>query len=420
MLDPEVEQRLSDIANEEAQLITALKALRAEKKALEAQKNEVSGGFGNRVKSGATINGNEGVHKPLQCTCYICGEEFGTNSLQIHEKSCRKKYNTDMQKLHEEDRKELLPGPDLSQFPLPRFRSKPPAFECYNEEALRIHKLLQFECICGRKYPSKSVSQYIKCRRRCDKLGVEKLQAEREKQAAEEAERIRREAEEEEAEKRLAEEEKQRQIDDAANEMTAQARAEMEDEMAKLRETAAHEIEEAKRNAEEAAEAARRQAEEDAEVVKRQAREEAEEAKRRASMAAAEAKRQAEEAVAAATANAKEEADSQAQEEKKRKEQDMVDAKKQYEDELAAIRKQMQTELDAAKAQAEKEVSSCRVWCGLCEPGIHSFIPAISISLVASSEGRDAGGGSRRSKDCSSRGRGCSAGSGAGGGPAEA
>lgn len=104
-----IDEKLEQLELDERSLMAALKRLRTEKAALldrklaqseeSAQHNELERereqaagedqsnkpAYNNRVKN--TINNNEGVHKPLQCVCHICGEEFGTNSLKIHQKS---------------------------------------------------------------------------------------------------------------------------------------------------------------------------------------------------------------------------------------------------------------------------------------------------------------------------------------------
>ena len=46
------------------------------------------GGFGSPMKSPE-------IKKPKTLVCYICGREFGTTSLEIHIKSCKKKWENE-------------------------------------------------------------------------------------------------------------------------------------------------------------------------------------------------------------------------------------------------------------------------------------------------------------------------------------
>ena len=43
--------------------------------------------------------------KPIACRCYICGREYGTRSLQIHIKACRKKWDIEQKRLPVKKRK---------------------------------------------------------------------------------------------------------------------------------------------------------------------------------------------------------------------------------------------------------------------------------------------------------------------------
>jgi hypothetical protein len=38
------------------------------------------------------------IVRPKALMCYICGREYGTASLEIHLKTCRKKWDTDQEK----------------------------------------------------------------------------------------------------------------------------------------------------------------------------------------------------------------------------------------------------------------------------------------------------------------------------------
>jgi hypothetical protein len=43
--------------------------------------------------------------KPRAITCYICGREFGTKSIEIHIKSCDKKWDNEQMQKDKKDRK---------------------------------------------------------------------------------------------------------------------------------------------------------------------------------------------------------------------------------------------------------------------------------------------------------------------------
>lgn len=38
---------------------------------------------------------SKGMSRPKSLVCYICGREFGTRSLEIHVKSCAKKWENE-------------------------------------------------------------------------------------------------------------------------------------------------------------------------------------------------------------------------------------------------------------------------------------------------------------------------------------
>lgn len=63
------------------------------------------GGAGERPK---TVSA-----KPRACLCYICGKEFGTTSIGIHEKQCARKFEAQQELLPEHQRKRLPERPDV-------------------------------------------------------------------------------------------------------------------------------------------------------------------------------------------------------------------------------------------------------------------------------------------------------------------
>ena len=76
--------------------------------------------------------------------CYICGREYGTQSLEIHLKACRKKWDIDQQKKPPEQRRpcpeapkdfdEALSGAKSGNYDFQTYNNA--AFENYNEKAL--------------------------------------------------------------------------------------------------------------------------------------------------------------------------------------------------------------------------------------------------------------------------------------------
>ena len=57
--------------------------------------------------------------KPRALVCYICGREYGTSSLDIHLKTCKKKWEQDQEKLPPGKRKPLpQPPKQMEDLPL--------------------------------------------------------------------------------------------------------------------------------------------------------------------------------------------------------------------------------------------------------------------------------------------------------------
>jgi len=57
------------------------------------------------------IGGGGFGKKPRALMCYICGREYGTASLQIHLKSCMKKWNIEEEKKPRKDRRPMPQPP---------------------------------------------------------------------------------------------------------------------------------------------------------------------------------------------------------------------------------------------------------------------------------------------------------------------
>ena len=50
--------------------------------------------------------------RPKSIICYICGREYGTRSLEIHIKSCEKKWEIEQQQLPKKQRKPCPQAPE--------------------------------------------------------------------------------------------------------------------------------------------------------------------------------------------------------------------------------------------------------------------------------------------------------------------
>lgn len=73
------------------------------------------------------------VRKPKALVCYICGREFGTASLEIHQRTCKKKWEAEQAKLPKELRTKLqAPEEGLVDF-------SRKSIEEYNEKAWKKH-----------------------------------------------------------------------------------------------------------------------------------------------------------------------------------------------------------------------------------------------------------------------------------------
>ena len=85
------------------------------------------------------MNAYEEGLKPLALVCYLCGREFGTASLLIHQKACIRKRTAEQKLLPAEAR---IPRPDPpceTEFPVPTTASTGEEIGRYNAEALRIY-----------------------------------------------------------------------------------------------------------------------------------------------------------------------------------------------------------------------------------------------------------------------------------------
>ena len=53
----------------------------------------------------------QNIQRPKTLVCYICGREYGTRSLEIHIKTCTKKWDYEQQKLPKKKRKPCPQAP---------------------------------------------------------------------------------------------------------------------------------------------------------------------------------------------------------------------------------------------------------------------------------------------------------------------
>jgi len=54
---------------------------------------------------------NKAILRPKTLVCYICGREYGTRSLEIHVKTCEKKWDYEQAKLPKKNRKPCPKAP---------------------------------------------------------------------------------------------------------------------------------------------------------------------------------------------------------------------------------------------------------------------------------------------------------------------
>jgi len=76
------------------------------------------------------------IKKPKSLMCYICGREFGTASLEIHLKSCKKKWEDEEAKKPKAQRRPV-PSPPQNFDDIVAGRVKPDQMENYNNDAFK-------------------------------------------------------------------------------------------------------------------------------------------------------------------------------------------------------------------------------------------------------------------------------------------
>lgn len=57
-----------------------------------------------------------GPSKPWTCVCYLCGREFGSRSIDIHERQCLQKWRAENETLPRRQRRPEPRKPNMMQF----------------------------------------------------------------------------------------------------------------------------------------------------------------------------------------------------------------------------------------------------------------------------------------------------------------
>ena len=101
--------------------------------------------------------------RPITLVCYLCGKEFGTNSLEIHLKSCRKNFQASNKGMDADSLK-----PESLNEVLELIASKKAVDNnlliAYNQEAEKNYKDINyFPCqTCGRKFPEDRLEIHLR------------------------------------------------------------------------------------------------------------------------------------------------------------------------------------------------------------------------------------------------------------------
>ena len=93
--------------------------------------------------------------KPRGVICYICGREYGTASIDIHLKTCKKKWETEESKKPKNDRRPLpQPPKDFDSIKIKGGSMKQSEMDALNEEAFnKFNEESRVPCSnCGRKF----------------------------------------------------------------------------------------------------------------------------------------------------------------------------------------------------------------------------------------------------------------------------
>ena len=94
------------------------------------------------------------VQRPKALMCYICGREYGTASLEIHIKTCKKKWEIEQEKKPANQRRPCPEAPQNFDNTLAQAKTGKVDFEGYNEAAFDNYnnKALEPCSGCGRTF----------------------------------------------------------------------------------------------------------------------------------------------------------------------------------------------------------------------------------------------------------------------------
>lgn len=98
--------------------------------------------------------------------CYICGREYGTMSLEIHLKTCRKKWEIEQEKKPPGYRRPCPEPPKDFDQAMSGAKSGEVYFQTYNDAAFENYNLALEPCPqCGRTFNPESLPKHMKgCR----------------------------------------------------------------------------------------------------------------------------------------------------------------------------------------------------------------------------------------------------------------
>lgn len=175
-----------------------------------------------RDKRSGLVDRKRGVRQLL---CYICCAEFGTNSLQIHQKTCLKKHMWGLDIVEHEDgvskkkaalnRKKCTEPGTGPTMPIPTVKSDAALYEDYNTEALRIFYEHADHCLWCRERNAEAIAN---AQHATDQANQKTASRGNEAAASPppDDDALKRAAEEEEARRRAAEEEAHHRAEEEA------------------------------------------------------------------------------------------------------------------------------------------------------------------------------------------------------------
>ncbi|KAK2945857.1 putative Zinc finger protein [Blattamonas nauphoetae] len=98
--------------------------------------------------------------KPRGLTCYICGREFGSSSLQFHIAECEKKWDLEQEVLPKKYRIKAPNGPNVA---MPNSLANVKAVTAWNEACWEIAQNARTPCPwCGRKFSAEACANHLK------------------------------------------------------------------------------------------------------------------------------------------------------------------------------------------------------------------------------------------------------------------